>query len=148
MLSAFQFIAALTAALFAGAAIYINVAEHPARMTIDTRSAAVQWAPSYQRATWMQAPLAIVSFLAGVGAWLLGGGVLWLVAALFIGAVVPFTFIVIMPTNRQLLAPGREPDTLETRELLDRWGRLHAIRSVLSGIATLLMLWGLARGPV
>src|ERR671936_1267597 len=107
MLSAFQFIAALSAALFAGAAIYINVAEHPARMTIDTRSAAVQWAPSYQRATWMQAPLAIVSFLAGLGAWLLGGGVLWLVAALLIGAVVPFTFIVIMPTNQRLLAADR-----------------------------------------
>src|ERR671936_42571 len=148
MLSAFQFIAALSAALFAGAAVYIIVAEHPARMTIDTRSAALQWAPSYQRATWMQAPLAIVSFLTGVGSWLLDGGVLWLVAALFIGAVVPSTFIVIMPTNRQLLAPGRELDSLETRELLDRWGRLHAIRSVLSAIATLLMLWGLARGPV
>jgi anthrone oxygenase-like protein len=146
LLSALEFIATLTAALFAGAAIYINVAEHPARMEIDTRSAAVQWAPSYRRATWMQAPLAIVSFLAGVGAWLLGGGVLWLVAALFIGAVVPITFIVVMPTNRQLLAPGRELDTLETRELLDRWGRQHAIRSVASGVATLLMLWGLAHG--
>ena len=71
MLSTLQFIAALSAALFAGAAIYINVAEHPARMAIDTRSAAMQWAPSYQRATWMQAPLAILSCLAGVGAWLL-----------------------------------------------------------------------------
>ncbi|HYY61820.1 MAG TPA: DUF1772 domain-containing protein, partial [Burkholderiales bacterium] len=102
----------------------------------------------YQRATWMQAPLAIVSCLAGAGAWLLGGGALWLVAALFIGAVVPITFIVIMPTNRQLLAPGRELDSLETRELLDRWGRQHAIRSVASGIATLLMLWGLVWGRV
>jgi len=72
-------------------------------MAIDTRSAALQWAPSYQRATWLQAPLAIVSFLAGAGAWLLGGGALWLVAGLFIGAVVPITFIVIMPTNRRLL---------------------------------------------
>src|SRR5919204_5341702 len=148
MLSAFQFIAALSAALFAGAALYINVAEHPARMQLATRQAAEEWAPSYHRATWMQAPLAIVSFLAGVGAWLLGGGVLWLVAALFIGAVVPITFIVIMPTNRQLLAPGRELDSLETRELLDRWGRQHAIRSVASGIATLLMLWGLVWGSV
>ena len=146
MLSMLQFIAALSAALFSGAAIYINVAEHPARMEIDTRSAAVQWAPSYRRATWMQAPLAIISFLAGVGAWLLGGGVLWLVAALLIGAVVPLTFIVIMPTNRQLLAPGRDLDSLDTRELLDRWGRLHAIRSGASGVATLVMLWGLVWG--
>ena len=146
MLPALQFIATLSAALFAGAAIYINVAEHPARMQIDTRSAAVQWGPSYQRATWMQAPLAIISCLSGVGAWLLSGGVLWLVAALFIGAVVPITFIVIMPTNRQLLAPGRELDSLDTRELLDRWGRQHAIRSAASGVAALLMLAGLVWG--
>ena len=143
MLGTLQFLATLSAALFAGAAIYINVAEHPARMELDTRSAAMQWAPSYKRATWMQAPLAIISFLAGVGAWFLGGGLLWLLAALFIGAVVPITFIVIMPTNRQLLAADRDLGSAETRELLARWGKLHGVRSVASGIATLLMLWGL-----
>ena len=143
MLATLQFPATLSAALFAGAAIYINVAEHPARMMLDTRGAAMQWAPSYKRATWMQAPLALVSFLAGVGAWLLGGGLLWLVAALFIGAVVPVTFVVIMPTNRQLLAADRDLGATETRQLLERWGKLHGVRSVASGIATLLMLWGL-----
>ena len=66
-------------------------------------SAALQWAPSHQRATWMQAPLAIASFVAGMGAWLLGGGVIWLVAALLIGAIVPVTFAIIMPTNRVLM---------------------------------------------
>jgi hypothetical protein len=143
MLDALQFLATLCAALFAGAAIYVNVAEHPARMKLDTRSAALQWAPSYKRATWMQAPLAIVSFVTGVGAWLLGGGLVWLVAALFIGAVVPITFTVIMPTNQQLLSPGRDLGSEETRQLLEGWGKLHGMRSVASGIATMPMLWGL-----
>src|ERR671924_479253 len=142
MVPALQYLAALSAALFAGAAIYINVAEHPARMTLDTRSAALQWAPSYKRATWLQAPLAIVSFLTGTGAWLAGGGVLWLIAALFIGAVVPFTFIGIMPTNQRLLAADRDLDSVQTRALLERWAKLHAIRSIASALATLLMLWG------
>ena len=60
-----EFLAILCAAVFAGAAIYINLVEHPARMSLDTRAAAAQWAPSYQRATLMQAPLAVLSFLAG-----------------------------------------------------------------------------------
>jgi hypothetical protein len=143
MLQALQFFATLSAALFAGAAIYINVAEHPARMRLDTRNAAMQWAPSYRRATWMQAPLAILGFVTGAGAWLLGGGLLWLLAALLIGAAVPITLLVIMPTNRQLLAAGRDLGSAETRALLERWGRLHSLRSLAASIAVLLMLWAL-----
>ena len=145
MTRAFEFIATLSASLFAGAAIYINVVEHPTRMGLDTHLAATQWAPSYHRATWLQAPLAVVSFLAAVGAWLCGGGLLWLVSGLGIGAVVPFTFIAIMPINKQLLAVGRDLDSPETRQLLKRWGRLHGVRSLLSFTAAVLMVWGLQR---
>ena len=56
----------------------------------------------------MQAPLAVISFLAGMGSWLLSGGLLWLIGAVLIGLVVPCTFIAVMPTNHQLLAPGRD----------------------------------------
>jgi hypothetical protein len=45
-----EFVAALSSALFAGAAIYINLVEHPARMGCDTKTAAMVWAPSYKRA--------------------------------------------------------------------------------------------------
>jgi Domain of unknown function (DUF1772) len=55
--------------------------------------------------------------------------------ATFIGAVIPFTFIVIMPTNQKLLAPERDISSIETSELLVKWGKLHAVRSVLSFIA-------------
>ena len=50
-------------ALFAGASLYINVADHPARMGLETRLAALQWARSYKRATRLRAPLALVSLL-------------------------------------------------------------------------------------
>ena len=141
MLQTFEFIAALCAALFAGAALYINVAEHPARMGLGTRMAALQWAPSYKRATWLQAPLAMVSLLSGVVAWLLGAGGGWLVAAGLIGVVGPFTVIGIMPTNHKLLERGRDLDSAETRQLLRRWGNLHAVRTALSVAATMLYIW-------
>ena len=144
MLQALELLATFAAALFAGAALYINLAEHPARMGLETKIAALQWAPSYKRATWLQAPLALVSFLTGAAAWLLGASVGWIVGALLIGAVVPFTFIVIMPTNHKLLAPGRDLSSAETRELLDKWGKLHAVRTALSLIASIVFLWLLA----
>jgi Domain of unknown function (DUF1772) len=140
MIAVLQFLAVLCCMLFAGAAIYINVVEHPARMGCDTKTAATVWAPSYKKATLMQASLAIVSFLTGVGAWLLGSGILWLVGAVLIGLVVPFTFIAVMPTNHQLLAPGRDLSSAETRSLLERWGSLHAVRSVLSFLASIVYL--------
>lgn len=136
-----EFIAVLSAALFAGASLYINVAEHPARLGLETSIAAAQWAPSYKRATWLQAPLALVSLLSGVGVWLLGQNSAWLVAALLVGAVVPFTFGVIMPTNHKLLTPGRDLASAETRELLVRWGRLHAVRTALSLSGTIIYIW-------
>ena len=141
MLQVFEFIAALCVALLAGAALYISLVEHPVRMGFETRVAALQWAPSYKRATWIQAPLALLSFLSGVVAWLMGAGTGWLVAAVLIGAVVPFTVIGILPTNHKLLAPRRDLGSTETRMLLERWGSLHAVRTTLSVLATVLYIW-------
>jgi hypothetical protein len=63
---------------------------------------------------------------------------MWLLAAILIGAVIPFTFIIIMPTNQKLLAPERDLNSAETRELLVKWGKLHAVRSILSFIALVI----------
>jgi hypothetical protein len=140
MLHALQFITTLCSAIFAGAALYISLVEHPARMGLETSLAARQWISSYKRATWMQAPLALLSFIAGAAAGLIGGGVAWLITAVLIGAVVPFTFIVIMPTNHKLLAPDRDLGSSETRTLLESWGKLHTVRTGLSLLATVLYI--------
>ncbi len=140
MLTVMEFLATLLCALFAGAAIYINLVEHPARMGCDTKTAATVWAPSYKRAAVMQASLAMLGAMAGVLAWLLGGGLQWLAGALLLGSVVPFTLVVIKPVNAQLLDPGRDLESAQTRALLEKWGRLHAVRSVLSLLATVLFL--------
>jgi Anthrone oxygenase len=81
-----------------------------------------------------------------VGAWLFGGGILWLMGAVLIGLVIPFTFIGVMPTNHQLLAPGRDLSSAETRSLLDKWGRLHAVRSALSFLGAIVYLVSLFGG--
>ena len=73
--------------------------------------------------------------------WLLGESMSWLIGSLLVGAVVPFTFGVIMRTNHALLTLGRDVSSTQTRELLVHWGHLHAIRTVLSVVSTLIMLW-------
>ena len=136
-------VAALACTLFAGAAVYVNLVEHPARLSCGIEIAATQWAPSYKRGTVMQVSLAVLATLGGISRWLQGGGSIWLWGAVCILAVIPFTVIVILPTNNKLLEPGRDLRSEETRSLLEAWGRLHAVRSVLSLVASLLFLVGL-----
>lgn len=122
-------VAVLASTLFAGAALYINIAEHPARLACGTELAATQFIPSYKRAAVMQVFLAATATLAGIVRGGLGGGMIWFVASGLIFAVIPFTLIAILPTNSRLLDPSRDRSSSETRALLEKWGRLHAVRS-------------------
>ena len=135
-----EFVATLACAIFAGAALYINLVEHPARMTCGTEIAVRQWAPSYKRATWMQAPLAVVGFLCATLAWLAGSSIWWLLGGTLLGLVVPLTFAVILPTNKRLLSPDLDQRSEETQQLLEKWNQLHGVRSGLSTIALIIFL--------
>jgi len=89
----------------------------------------------------MQTTLAALGFLSSIAAWLGGGTFWWLLGGLMLGAVVPFTLMVILPTNKQLLSPTLDKQSARTKQLLERWGALHAVRSVLSAVAFLLFVY-------
>jgi Domain of unknown function (DUF1772) len=136
-----QFVAVLACSFFAGAAVYIALVEHPARMQCGVELAATEFASSYRRGFVMQATCAAVGLLSSLAAWLAGATVWWLIAGVLLGLVIPFTLIVILPTNKRLLSPALDRGSTEAERLLAHWGRLHAVRSVLSGLALLLFLY-------
>jgi competence protein ComGC len=127
-------------ALFAGAAVYVSLVEHRARIECGTRLALNQFGPSYRRATVMQASLAITAFVASTGAWLETSRWVWLAGGILIGLVVPFALLVIVPTNKKLLDPMLSADSDDARRLLKRWGSLHWVRTLLSLAATVIFL--------
>jgi hypothetical protein len=129
------------AAVFTGAAIYINIAEQPARLQLDNRSLLAEWKVAYKRGYMMQASLAIVGGLFGLAAYLSTLDWRWLLGAIVLFANWPYTIYVIMPTNRLLMDTPPEAATAETRRMLERWGALHAGRSALGLVATLIFLW-------
>lgn len=129
-----SWLATLAAGLFAGAAVYVSLVEHPARLSLGGRSAVQQFRPSYRRGAAMQAPLALVGAAAGIAHWALGGSAAWGIGGLALGALVPFTLLVIMPTNVRLLDERLDAGSDETAALLRRWARLHAVRSAVSVI--------------
>jgi hypothetical protein len=136
-----EFVAVFACALFTGAAVYISLAEHPARMQCGVEIAATEFPPSYRRATVMQATCAALGLLSSIAAWLTGATLWWLVAGVLLWSVVLFTLVVNLPTNKQLLSPALDRRSGEAERLLARWGALHAVRSVLSAVALLLFLY-------
>jgi hypothetical protein len=143
---ALAWIAAGAATLFAGGALYVSLVEHPARLLTGPPMAVAQFRTSYPRGARLQGGLAVVGTLAAGGAWLGGAPIGWLGAGALLGLVVPYTLLLIRATNTRLLDRTLGPDLPETRRLLQRWGALHAIRTLLGLAAAATMAHLLARG--
>jgi hypothetical protein len=136
-------LALVIAALFTGAAVYINWAEQPARLQLDDRAALTEWKLSYKKGFAMQAPLAILGCLLGLLAWWQTGQWLWIVGALLMIANWPWTLFGIMPTNNKLTTIDSNDADPRTRALIEKWGWLHGCRSALGALATLAFLGAL-----
>lgn len=134
-------LALVTAAVFAGAALYINLVEQPARLGLDDRALLGEWKPAYGRGTAMQAPLAVLGMALGLWAWWRAGHAGWGLGALLMIANWPVTFLAIMPTNRRLMATDPAAAGPESRALVERWGALHAVRTALGFAAVAAFLW-------
>ena len=129
-------IALVIASAFTGAAFYVNVVEQPARLTLPPGPLLSQWKPSYARGFAMQATLAVIGGLLGIGAWWQKGGLLWVVGGVLLLANWPYTLAAIMPLNNRLNAIDPASATENTRALVQRWGVLHAVRTALGAAAT------------
>jgi hypothetical protein len=137
-------LALMAAAIFFGAAIYVSVAEQPARLALDDRALLAEWKPSYKRGTAMQAPLALLGFALGMIAWWQSSHPGFLVGAIAMIAPWPWTLFAIKPTNDALTATDPERAGPPSRALILRWGALHAVRTALGALASLSFLWACA----
>jgi hypothetical protein len=135
--------ALVLATLFAGAALYISLVEHPARMTIADGPLLAQWKLSYKRALPLQAGLAVLGGVAGLAAGVMLKDWRWLFGGVVLLANWPVTLVAIMPVNKALMATPPDGAGPQSRAMLERWGRLHDVRSALGTIAVLLFLCGL-----
>jgi anthrone oxygenase-like protein len=134
-----EIVSIIFAGLFAGAALYVSLVEHPARMANTLEVALAEFRPSYKRAAVMQVILAVIGVAGAIGAYFLGRGISTLVAGIVLAIVVPFTLIVIMPINRQLLDETRTARTEDTEVLLEKWGKLHNVRTIASLLALAIL---------
>lgn len=139
-----QLTALVSATLFAGAAIYISLVEHPARLGLDDEPLLAQWQPSYKRALPIQSGLAVAGGISGLFAWYLSSDWQWIAGSAALLANWPFTLLVIIPVNKRLMAMQKREAGSESRKMLVQWGNLHAVRSALGAVSMLLFFWGMA----
>jgi hypothetical protein len=137
----FGVLALTAAATFTGAAVYVNVAEQPARLKLDDRALLAEWKPSYKRGAVMQASIALIGCVLGVIAWWQTSQPGFLIGAVAMVAPWPWTLLVIKPTNDALLAAAPDKAGPRTRALIVKWGTLHAVRTALGALATIAFLW-------
>jgi hypothetical protein len=134
--------ALVSAVTFTAWALYVTLVEHPARIASGAAAGRAQFGPSYHRAAPWQASFAVIALLSGALQAALTGRWTWLAGALAIGAAIPLTLVVIQPVNHRLLSGAPLADA-EILSLLERWGRLHAVRTVLGAAGLLAFLYAL-----
>ena len=127
-------VATVGTGLFAGASTYVSLVQHPAWVESGAAHTVKGLRANFRRAAVLQGGLASVSLVAAAVAWLQGAGVGWLVGGVLLGALIPFTLVIIDAVNRQLLDPRLDAGSSEATALLARWGQLHAIRTIV-GVA-------------
>ena len=137
-------LALIAAAIFSGVALYVGVAEQPARLSLDDRALLAEWKPSYQRGAAMQAPLALLGCLLGLMAWGQTSHPGFLIGGIAMIAPWPWTLIGIKPTNDALLATELDNAGPQSRALIVKWGALHVVRTALGTIAIVAFLWACA----
>jgi hypothetical protein len=133
-------IALAIASAFTGAAFYINFAEHPARMGLETDAALKQWHAAYSRGALMQAGLAMLGGIFALAAAITADW-RWAIGGVVLAANWPYTLMIIMPLNKRLMAVQAEDSAEAARAMLDRWNLLHAARTAIGALAVALLIW-------
>jgi hypothetical protein len=130
--------AVTTSGVFAGVVIRMSLVEHPARLACGTEIALRVWRASHNRATAMGVTLVVAAVALGSERWLHTGALPWALGAALLISVFPITVWAILPVEKQLLDPSRDPASADTRLLLETWGRRHAWRTILALASALL----------
>ena len=136
--------ALICATLFAGAALYISLVKHPARLVLSNAPLLMQWQPSYKRALPIQSGLAVAGGVAGLVVGYFVADWHWFAGSILLLANWPFTLLVIMPVNKRLMAMQEHEAGAGGRAMLVQWGKLHNVRSALGAATMLLFAWALA----
>jgi hypothetical protein len=133
-------IALVSAAAFAGAAIYVNWVEQPARLALDEETLLSEWRPSDSRGVALLSTFSLAAAIAAFVAYFESADVRWVFGALVIIASWPYAFFVMTPLNNQILSL-RGRDVAAARALIRQWGFIEQGFAAIGVVAVAVFLW-------
>ena len=125
--------------IFAGLALQVSLAEHPARLALLAKARLRHWQVSADGDRALALPFAVVGGAAGLAAWMETGGLLWLAGALLVAATLPVSLLLIAPVGRRLRALDPRDAGPTSNALIASWGRRHAARTAMGLTAEALL---------
>ena len=139
-------LALVVAALYSGAALYVNLVERPALLALDDKAALASWTVALKRGALTQAPLCVIGFLSGLAAWIETHSTAEALGALAMLAGIPWTVAIILPINKALQATAPDAAGERSRTQLQRWYGLHSARTALGLLAVIAFFVALLPG--
>jgi hypothetical protein len=137
-------IAFAAAAAFVGAALYINIVEQPARLTLDARSMIREWTVSNRRGFLLLSTLAIASAILAYVDFGRLGDVRWMIGGTVILASWPYAYFVVVPVNIWLWQVPPDAAGSPARELMRDWGLLEWGQTLIGLGACCIFSWAIA----
>jgi hypothetical protein len=134
------------ASAFLGAAIYIGLVEHPARLTLGARAMVREWAVSDHRGTILLTALSLGSAVLAFVQYRLGGDVRWIIGGLAILSSWPYEYYVLVPVSIWLCAVPPEKSA-PARKLMRDWGLLEWGYALIGLVACGAFAWALEQLP-
>jgi hypothetical protein len=133
------------ACAFVGVALYINIVEQPARMTLAPRAMMREWTPSNRRGFILLSALAVISTILAFADYARTGDIRWTIGGAIMLASWSYAYYVIVPVNVWLnaLQPGAPATAL--RELMRDWGLLEWGLTAIGLWACGVFAWALIR---
>jgi|1186.fasta_scaffold02540_5 hypothetical protein len=135
------------AAVFLGAAIYIGVVEHPARLKLSARAMVREWAVSDHRGTMLLTALSLTSAVLAFVQYRISGDVRWIMGGLAILTSWPYEYYVLVPLSIWLCAIPPEKGSAPARKLMGHWGLLEWGYALIGLAACATFAWALEQLP-
>lgn len=117
-----------------GIALTASIVVHPILVKAKKVTAIEVFKPFFDKTHILVLYMSIIVSLLALAVSIISGNWWWFGISLIMHLNGPYTVFFMMPLNRRLMDEKVNPDSEQTSDDIIKWGKLHAVRTVLNGL--------------